>query len=752
MASIKSIKPKRVNWQDRALVIILVLAMLFLSGRLFYLQIIGYSEYQKKASENITRETTVSASRGKIYDRNGILLADNNTVERVFISPADIDGNAERRLIAENLSRILGVDYDFVYEKGGLVKRKDETIKKGVGKEEADMVRAFVAEYELDCVHLVTSTERYYPYGNLLSHVLGFTGTDGQGLYGIEYQYDDYLTGTSGKIVTAKNGLGLDMPYKYESYVKAVDGCDLILTIDYNIQSILEKYLEECLETSDAQNRVTSIIMDPDTGEILAMATKPDFDCNDPYTLDPLSQSRLDNYGYDPTSKEYKEKKTALLGEMWANKAINDLYEPGSTFKTVTCSMALEEDIVSRGSDYYCPGYHIVDGYGKIKCHKTYGHGDLTFEVGLQKSCNPVMMITAEKLGRETFYEYYEAFGYKELTGIDLPGEVKTYCHSYENFHQTELAVYSFGQTFKVTPIRQLTSVSSIANDGVLVTPHVVKQILDSDSNVVKNFETQEKRQVISAKTGDEICDIMEKGVTNGVGAVNAYVPGYKVGAKTGTSEKRDKADSMGTFTLRVGSCVSVAPAYDPEVTLIVIVDEPNLELSRTEGSIVAAPYNSKILAEVLPYLGIEPEYSTSESETKQSTMGSYVGADISAAKNKLQSLGYTVIVKGSGATVTAQMPKAGDTLVIKGGSIILYTGTVNEEKTITVPDVMGKSPAQVNKLVTDAGLNISVVGAVASKSAYAVKQYPSAGSSVSAGTVVTVEFMYMDEILGNTD
>ncbi|MBR6534290.1 MAG: hypothetical protein IKT65_01820 [Clostridia bacterium] len=266
--------------------------MLFLSGRLFYLQIIGYSEYQKKASENITRETTVSASRGKIYDRNGILLADNNTVERVFISPADIDGNAERRLIAENLSRILGVDYDFVYEKGGLVKRKDETIKKGVGKEEADMVRAFVAEYELDCVHLVTSTERYYPYGNLLSHVLGFTGTDGQGLYGIEYQYDDYLTGTSGKIVTAKNGLGLDMPYKYESYVKAVDGCDLILTIDYNIQSILEKYLEECLETSDAQNRVTSIIMDPDTGEILAMATKPDFDCNDPGFMPEAGENR----------------------------------------------------------------------------------------------------------------------------------------------------------------------------------------------------------------------------------------------------------------------------------------------------------------------------------------------------------------------------------------------------------------------------------------------------------------------------
>ncbi len=725
-------------------------AILFLSGRLFYLQILSYDEYQKKAAENITRETSVSASRGKIYDRNGIILADNNTVERVFISPADIDGNAERRLIAENLSRILDVDYDFVYEKGGLVKRKDETIKKGVGKEEADMVRAFIAEYELDCVHLVTSTERYYPYGNLLSHVLGFTGTDGQGLYGIEFQYDDYLTGTSGKIITAKNGLGLDMPYKYESYVKAVDGCDLVLTIDYNIQSILEKYLEDCLENADAQNRVTGIIMHPKTGEILAMATKPDFDCNDPYTLDAASQAKLDNCQYEVGTDEYRALKTELLGIMWSNKAINDLYEPGSTFKTVTCSMALEEGKATRHTSYYCPGYHIIEGYGKIKCHKTYGHGALDFDAALQKSCNPAMMITAAKLGEETFYEYFESFGYKEKTGIDLPGEASTYCHSFENFNQTELAVYSFGQTFKVTPIRQLTSVSSIANEGKLLTPHMVKQILDEDGNVVKNFETEIKRQVISSNTGAQICDIMEKGVTNGIGAVNSYVAGYKVGSKTGTSEKRDKPDAMGTFTLRVGSCVSIAPADDPKVSLIVIVDEPNLELSRTEGSIIAAPYNSKILAEVLPYLGIEPEYSSSDGNMKQLTMGSYIGADVSSAKSKLQSLGYSVTVRGNGTTVTSQMPKAGDTLVVKEGKVILYTGTSEGEKQIKVPDVMGKSPIQVNEIITDLGLNIGVQGAVASKSAYAVKQYPEAGSMVAEGTVVTVEFMYMDEIIGN--
>ena len=670
----------------------------------------------------------------------------------MFISPADIDGNAERRLIAENLSRILDVDYDMVYEKGGLVNRKDETIKKGVGKEQADMVRAFIAEYKLDCVHLVTGTERFYPYGNLLSHVLGFTGTDGQGLYGIEYQYDKYLTGTAGKIVTAKNGLGLDMPYKYESYVKAVDGCDLVLTIDYNIQCILEKYLEEALEAVDAQNRVTGVIMDPDTGDILAMATKPDFNCNEPNTLDAASQLKLDSCGYEVGTKEYNLLKKELLGVMWSNKAINDLYEPGSTFKVATCSMALEEDVVSRTTPYYCPGYHMVEGYGKIKCHKTYGHGALDFQTGLQKSCNPTMMITAEKLGKERFYNYYESFGYKELTGIDLPGEASTYCHKYSNFNQTELAVYSFGQTFKVTAIRQLTSISSVANGGNIVVPHVVKQILDSDGNVVSNIDTTVKRQVISANTGEQICDILEKGVTEGIGAANAYVAGYKVGAKTGTSEKRDKQDANGTYLLRVGSCFSVAPADDPEVTLIVVVDEPNTELSRAEGSIVAAPYNSKILSEVLPYLGIEPDYAGSDTDSKQTTVGSYVGADVNSAKNKLESLGYEVTVKGDGKTVISQMPKAGDTLIIKNGKIILYTSSNEQQKTVKVPDVVGKSPIDANKLVVNSGLNISVSGAVAAKNAYAVKQYPEAGSTVPEGTVVTIEFLHMDEVIGNAD
>ncbi len=636
-----------------------------------------------------------------------------------------------------------------IYEKGGLVNRKDETIKKGVGKEEADMVRAFVAEYKLDCVHLVTSTERFYPYDNLLSHVLGFTGTDGQGLYGVEYQYNDYLTGTSGKIITAKNGLGLDMPYKYESYVKAVDGCDLVLTIDYNIQRVLEKYLEEALESADAQNRVTGIIMDPDTGEILAMATKPDFNCNTPYVLDAASQLKLDTCGHEVGTAEYNILKNNLLGVMWSNKAINDLYEPGSTFKVATCSMALEEDIVTQRSPYTCPGYHSIPGYGIIRCHKRSGHGDISFAEGLQMSCNPTMMITAEKLGKEQFYEYYELFGYKELTGIDLPGEASTYCHQYKNFNQTELAVYSFGQTFKVTAIRQLTSISSVANGGNVVVPHVVKQILDGDGNVIKNIETTTKRQVISSDTGSQICDILEKGVTNGVGAGNAYVPGYKIGAKTGTSEKRDKADANGEFSLRIGSCFSVAPAADPAITMIVVVDEPNAEVSRVEGSVIAAPYNSKIMAEVLPYLGIEPEYSSEGKDAKQHTIESYVGADVSSAKNKLESLGYTVSVKGNGKTVVSQMPKAGDSLVIKDGKVILYTSSNEDVRSVKVPDVIGKSPSDANKLVINSGLNISVSGSVTNKEAYAVKQYPEAGTEVPEGSVVSIEFLYLGEVIG---
>ena len=706
------------------------------------MQIISYDDYRAKTDGSIASETTVNASRGLITDRNGERLADNKTVERVFISPSDMENEAERLLVAENLSRILDLDYDTVYEKTQKKNRKDETVKKNVGKAEADMVRSFIDKYGLTSVHLVASSARYYPFGNLLSHVLGFTGSDNQGLYGIEYQYNDYLTGVNGKIVNARNGIGQDMPYDYKRYIEPQNGYTIELTIDRSIQAILEKYLEECLEESGADNRVTGVIMDPSTGAILAMATKPDFDCNDPYTLDPVSQAKLDGSNYEKGSEEYQKYNTQLLMEMWKNKAINDLYEPGSTFKPVTCSIALEEKLVKRDTAFYCPGYHEVPGYGKVHCFKRSGHGAMTFELGLQQSCNPVLMMTAERIGEEMFYDYYESYGYTGLTGIDLPGEAAGIYHERKNFNNVELAVYSFGQTFKTTAIQQLTAVSSLANDGNLVTPHIVNRILDGDGNVVFSYDTKIKRQVVSAETASEIMDILEKGVSNKLGSSNAGVSGYKVAAKTGTSEKRDKQDKNGGYSLRVASCVSMAPSDDPAVSMIVIVDEPTL--SREEGSMIAAPYNRRIMAEVLPYLGIMPSYSADEEKYKSVSVGSYVNLSVTDAVKALESAGVKYSVIGSGSVVTSQTPAAGSVITASSSTVLLYAGE-SDTKLITVPDLAGKSISECTELLKGRGLNINITGSIASSSCYAVKQYPEAGASAPAGTVVTVEFRIYD-------
>lgn len=734
------VKPKKTHIRELLTAVAFMLVAVIAIGRLFYLQIVSYDKFKNETSGSISSETGVKASRGLIVDTNGIVLADNKTVERVFISPADMKSDAERQLVADNLSRILDVDYDTILEKAKKKNRKDETVKKNVEKEEADLVRAFISKYNLDSVHLVTSSTRYYPFENLLSHVLGFVGSDNQGLYGIEYQYNEYLTGVDGKIITAKNGLGQDMPYDYEQYIEPQNGYKLVLTIDQTIQSILEKYLEECLEESGANNRVTGVIMDPKTGGILAMATKPDFDCNSPYVLDDKSQKLLQSCEYEKGSEEYLEYNTTLLMQMWKNKAINDLYEPGSTFKPLTVAMALEETLVTHSTPFYCPGYHMVDGYGKVRCHKTWGHGAMTLDLGLQQSCNPVMMMTAEKIGEDTFYDYYEAFGYTSLTGIDLPGEAAGIYHTRANFNNVELAVYSFGQTFKTTAIQQLTAVSSLANDGNLVTPHLVKRIEDDQGNVIVDYETNIKRQVVSSKISNEVMDVLEQGVAQKLGSSNAGVKGYKVAAKTGTSEKRDKMDKQGGFSLRVASCVSIAPADDAAVSMIVIVDEPTL--SREEGSMIAAPYNSKIMKEVLPYLGYLPEYSGSDDKYKSVTVGSYEGMSVSEAEAAVKKLGLSSEVIGSGSTVISQMPSAGTDVTVSGGKVLLYASDDKDEKTVTVPDMIGKSVSECKELLSGRGLNANLTGTPSSDpSCYAVKQYPEAGTRVKAGTVVSVEF-----------
>lgn len=438
-------------------------------GRLFYLQIIKHRDYRRLVLEQMVYETTVTAKRGQITDRNGIVLATNYTTERIFIDPHVMKDDAERALVAQGLSEILEVDYDFVYGEAQKTKYRDRTIKKNVEKETADKVRQFIIDNDLSSIHLVETTSRVYPFGTLASHVIGFCGSDG-GLYGLEYQYDTSLSGTSGKILSAKNGKGGSMPYNYETYIDAQNGANLVTTIDYKIQSYLEKYLEEAAIESGCKSRACGIVMDPTTGEIYAMATYPYYNLNSPRTLPDYYDSALAAYAaqYGEDSEEYQKYASNLLFSMWNNKCLTDTYEPGSTSKIFTTSMALEENLATTTERFTCTGSYMVSGWSRpIRCHKTTGHGVLTFAEGLQQSCNPVMMKLAERIGISTFCQYFSAFGLDSKTGIDLPGEAGSIYTKEENMTNVDLAVYSFGQRYNVTALQQITAVAAVANGGV---------------------------------------------------------------------------------------------------------------------------------------------------------------------------------------------------------------------------------------------------------------------------------------------
>ncbi len=704
-----------------------------LIGRLIYLQLIRNDHYKRLVIEQMIYEVSTGSARGNIYDRNRVALATNYTTERVFISPYDMKSDAERELVAKGLSEILDVDYDTILEKTKKVNRKDETIKKNVEKEDADKVRQFILDNELSgCIHLVETASRIYPYSTLASHAIGFCGADG-GLYGLEYQYDKILTGISGRIVSAQNGKGGDMPYQYEQYIDAQNGANLITTIDYKIQSYLEKYLEQAVVESAAKSRACGIIMDPKTGEIYAMATYPYFDLNSPYTPVSYYESELtaaeQTYGKD--SEKYRSAVSNVLFKTWNNKAITETYEPGSTSKVFTTSMALEEGKATLSDTFYCKGSYTVAGWSRpIRCHKTTGHGTLDFAGALQQSCNPAMMMLAERIGAGTFIDYFRNFGLSEKTGIDLPGEGSSIYK--ENLSGVDLAVYSFGQRYNVTAIQQITAVAAVANGGTLVTPHLVKEIVDDDGNILASFGTMAKRQVISASTSATISKILADGVSGNGGARNAYVAGYKVAAKTGTSEK-------GTGGGRIASTVAYAPADDPQVICIIIVDEPTR--GSIYGSTVAAPYVSKVLAEVLPYLGIEPEYADGENITLENLRGT----SLDAAKSRLSKLGLSCEIVGSGTSIVNQVPASGSKMSRENGKVILYTESGTEKLTAVVPKVIGLSAQEANKLLCDAGFNVKIDGATGSEGAVVVSQSLTVGTVAEKGTVITIDMRHTD-------
>ncbi len=762
---------------------------------LFNLQITSYDEYQGHVLDQITKETTVTAKRGDIYDTNMNLLAGSKSVYLVFISPQDIIssmsggfsifamsddmpglhipgyfGQVQRaahyytytdadgvtssytmdRLISKGLSEILGVDYSKVMELTAKKGRYYEVIKKNVEKEDADRVRAFIDEYGLEeQIYLTASTKRYYPNNTLACHVIGFVNADGDGVYGMESYYNDVLKGSAAKYLTARDGHGNDLPTDYESYLDEQDGYSIISTIDQYLQYRLEEVLYETVKENNAQNRAAGICIDVNTGEVLAMATVGGYDLNDPYTLTDYYQQKLDMSGLEVDSDEYAKLLSDQRYTMWNNKAVTELYEPGSTFKIITSSIGLELGVINLKDTFTCNGSIKIEGYSSpIKCHKAGGHGTLEFPNALQQSCNPAFVTIGLRIGRENFYKYFHQFGYGSRVGIDLPGEAVTYYHSYNNFSNVSLAVYSFGQTFKVTPIQHITAIASVANGGYLITPHVMKEVIDSDGNVIDTYKTNVVRQVISEATSKTLRGILEENVSGNGGARNAYVAGYKVAAKTGTSQKRDKYDENGEDTLRVSSCVAFAPADDPQIAVLILVDEPRS--GSAYGSVVAAPYVSKFLSSALPYLGFEPVYSEGEEAAVESIVGRYVNSTVTSAKKKLEKDGYKYVVVGDGDTVTAQLPSAGTVVSNLAKVVILYTNGEEPKNSVTVPNVVGKTAEAANRIIINENLNIRIEGAAnftSGDGATVISQFPAAGETVPEGTVITLKFMHLSNI-----
>ncbi len=710
---------------------------------LFKIQILGYDDYQMRVIEQMTVETRVNPLRGIIYDRNGTVLASNKTVWVLYLKPKKI---TDAEFIAREVSKIIDCEYDAILEKAKKTGYKYQIIDTDLDENEAKEVRKLISEHGLEeQIELNASSQRYYPMSSLCSHALGFVNADGKGIYGLEKVYNNILEGTSGKYITAQDAQSNDMPFQYETYIENENGLNLVSTIDTYIQYQLELQLRDAAIESGAQNRAAGIVMNPKTGEIYAMAVYPSFDLNDPYTLDSDSQETLNAYQKD--TKEYRNAYLNLLYTMWNNKAVTELYEPGSTFKLVTTSVALETNAASLANSFTCTGALKIDGYYRaISCHKRKGHGNLTFAEALQQSCNPSMMRLAFAIGNERFYNYFKRFGYTEKTGIDLPSEAKGYYHKYEDFSNVSLAVYSFGQTFKTTAIQQLRAISVVANGGKLVEPHLLKEIVDDEGNVVYEYKNENSEQIISKEVSETISLILKEGVEGEGGAKNAYVAGYSVAAKTGTSEKKDKYDENGNTSYRVSSCIAYAPSEDAQVAVIILVDEPTV--GSKYGSVVAAPYVGNLLDAILPYMGVEANYNENDIEHEEIKVPNLIGKGLDEIKTELKELGVNYEILGNGSTAISQMPMPNNEMYKKTGKILIYTSKDLETHT-NVPSVIGKTAQEANLILTNAGLNIAIEGGknfVFGEKALVVEQSIMEGESVPIGTVVKIKILFTDE------
>lgn len=710
----------------------LSLAFLYGIGALIYAGLINGEENRLKAERNQLSDTQIAAERGTIYDSNMNVLAKSASAWLVYINPSQIKDDTQKELVVNGLSQILGVDADSVRTKAEKTKTGYQKIAGEVETDVKEALEAYIDEHSDNKLSTIIGidpdTKRYYPYSSFASTIIGFTNSDDQGVGGIEMQYDDDLTGVSGRIITAKNAQQGSMSSDYETTYDAKPGESLVLTIDEVIQYYLEQGLEQALVDTGAKYAY-GIVMDTDTGAILGMTSKPDFDLNNPRKISNAALSETIAAITDDTQRA--QETTNALYAQWRNRTISDTYEPGSVFKTVVVSAALEEGVVDLNTTYTCTGgIQVADNYQR--CWKPGGHGHETLTQGLMNSCNPFFITIGQALGEERFYKYFEAFGFIEKTGIDLPAEAKpvagkTY-HALESMGISELSSSSFGQTFQVSPIQMITAVNTIANGGKLMQPYVVDSKLDSDGNVVYKTTPTVKRQVISEKTASTVADMMEQVVSIGTGK-NAYVAGYHVAGKTGTSEK------IGIEGAYIASFAGFAPADNPEISILIAIDEPTGEHG---GGAVAAPIAGMLLEKIMTYLNVEPQYEDDELSNISSVAPSLVGKSVGDAK--VSAAKFTVKVVGSGTKVISQTPAAGQQMRT-GGVIVVYTEENAAKQTAIVPNLCNMSMSQANSAAVNAGFNIRLSGTTNSGEVLSYKQSVNAGEEAEIGSVITVYF-----------
>lgn len=748
-------KPSLNEIKKRTVIMVLIVTALLaaLVIRVAYWQVIRGDELSEKARAQQQGSSIITASRGNIYDRNGKVLAESASVNTLICNPEDIKNNGNADIIASELAPVIDMEEDEI--KNLITKNsRYQVIKKRISNEETEAVKQLLdsdVNEEISSaftgIYFEDDSKRYYPF-NIAAHILGFTGYDNNGIQGIELTFDDELMGRNGSVETNQNADGTTLKEQQEEYLNsAAKGNDVVLTIDETIQHFLKKYLEEAVEENELKEGAAGIVMNPKTGEILAMATKPDFDLNSPYDIDQFQKYAIDfeyeteesddpNATPSPTddpenpSDEYI---AAMRNKMWRNKAISDTYEPGSTFKIITAAAALEEHVVDLDSTFYCPGYKIVADR-KISCANTNGHGAETFVEGVQNSCNPVFMELGLRLGSDKFMEYFTAFGLTEKTNIELVGEsLSIYYH--DTMSEVDIATSSFGQGFQVTPIQLITAVSAVINGGERMQPQIVKEIRNSNG-IVKSYEPEVVSRVISEETSQTMREILESVVAlpNATGK-NAYVKGYRIGGKTGTSEKGNRDEGK-----RIASFIGFAPANDPEIVCLIMLDEPQVD--NKYGGTIAAPIAGELIEDILDYLGFEKQYTEDEEAEVKTEVPDVRDVSVADAKAMITDSNLYVTVKGSGDTVVDQLPKPG-VMLAEESTVILYTEELEEEETVTVPNLKGMSVSDAKYTLELRGLNFEVAGAGHSEAggAYAVNQSTEAGEKVAPATVIGVEF-----------